>query len=121
MVCLWAISCNEQNTDSAIPTKATTIKPTAPNNSDIDTIWLRDFTANKLIAYKLAGATIYVDYNTYLKSSEVFWRRYKEGISELEKEQTSSENSDSMYRVRWRVVDSVYKEIQSLSKKTDTI
>lgn len=121
--CIFAISCGHATQNSGrlkiaeLPITSNGIKH---DEFSIDTFRLGEFIAKKVIAYKFTTATIDVDYDDYLKSLEVFWKRYKNGMIELKKE-AGDEYADSMYASRWHVIDSVYQAIRKLSKEEDTI
>jgi hypothetical protein len=120
----WTISYgqNTQNKDSLKPTEFPLIEDGIKlDKFTTDTLHLGQFSAKKIIAYKFQSATIHVDYNDYLKSLKVFWKRYKDSMKRMKKEKARGEDIDSEYELRWLVIDSIYQTIRKLTKKQDTI
>ena len=87
----------------------------------VDTLYLGQFSAKKVIAYKLQSVTFYMDYKDYLKDLSVFWKRYRKGMKGLRKEKAKGEYINPEYEPRWRVIDSVYRTIKNQYKTQDTI
>lgn len=122
--CSWTISFGQttQNNDSLklteFPLRVDGIKL---DKFTTDTLHLGQFCAKKVIAYKFQEVTFYVDYNDYIKSLKVFWKRYKEGMKYGKEAKEKGEYVNPEYEPRWLVIDSIYQTIKKQSKKQDTI
>ena len=90
-------------------------------NFPTDTILLKDIRYDKVLAYKLNSVTVLVDYNSYIKAFQKFWKQYKIGMRSLRRSEKRGDVINPDYEPRYRFLDSLYKILRSQSLTSDTI
>jgi hypothetical protein len=89
-----------------------------PGSYAVDTIYLKQFSSAKTVAYQLSGVTIYFDYKDYMADLYPMWKHYKEG---MQYKTQPGEYVNPDYEPRWRLIDSMYQSAKKLIKAQDTL
>lgn len=87
----------------------------------IDTIQLPVFYAKKIVAYKLSQVTVYVSYKDFYNEFLPRYKRYKDGVKDIEKERRKGKYINPDYEPRFRILDSTYKFLKTQVKIADTV
>jgi len=87
----------------------------------LDTIYLKDFNAKRVVAYKMNSITYFVAYEDYKKALKVFWKRVQQNKKSLAKSRRNGEYINEDAVKRGEVIDSIYRYLISSIKKNDTV
>jgi hypothetical protein len=91
------------------------------NNFITDTIYLKPFTASKIVSYEFDSVTFYVDYEDYKKEFYSLWKTYHNGMKDAEKAKRNGQYYNKDYEKRWPFIDSIYSILINQVLKNDTI
>lgn len=86
-----------------------------------DTIFLKQLSLKKVLAYRIGEATILIDYNDFMKSFKPFWTKYKEGVRSLDRGKEKAFEENPWYVKRFIFLDSTYKRLNAQIKTQDTV
>jgi len=98
--------------------KAQDFKPVRPG---FDTIRLKEFHAKKIVAFTIHRVTIFVDYRDFEKEMRAFWKYYNHGLKGYFKAKDRGEVVNADFEIRYRAIDSFYKDLNAQIKIADTI
>jgi hypothetical protein len=74
-----------------------------------DTIKLGDFKSKKIVAYKIKYITFYFSLKECKKDFLTYWRRYREGIRQIQEQKKNGTYKDTEVNRRISAMDSVYR------------